>query len=119
MVVEAKVGRIIVERLTSGKDLLEEIKRVVKEANVKSGFLLAIGALSKAVFGYYEEEKREYKKIEINELLEILSCIGNISEAEGEEKIIHAHITVGNSKGEAYGGHILPGCIIGPTVELI
>lgn len=116
MVIEAKTGRIIVEKLSSGRDLLEEIERVVKSAEVSGGFIAVIGTLSKAAFGYYEE--KGYKRIEINELLEILSCIGNISEAEGE-KMIHAHITVSNSKGKAYGGHVLPGCIIGPTAELI
>lgn len=116
MVVEAKIGRIIVERLESGKDLLSEIERVIREAGVRGGFLSVIGTLSKAVFGYYE--KGGYKKIEIKELLEILSCIGNISEANNE-KVIHAHITVSNRRGEAYGGHVLQGCTIGPTAELI
>ena len=116
MVIEAKTGRIIIERLTKGKDLLEEIKRVAESTRVNGGFLAVIGALSKVVFGFYEEKR--YKKVEIDGPLEMLSCIGNISESEGE-KIIHAHITVSNNKGEAYGGHLLPGCIIDPTAELI
>ncbi len=50
------------------------------------------------------------------EPLEIVSCMGNISIKENEP-FVHAHIAVSNRKGEVFGGHILPGCIIAATGE--
>ncbi|RLE51659.1 MAG: DNA-binding protein [Candidatus Methanomethylicota archaeon] len=116
MTLSAKIGRIIVARLPTGEDLLDEILKVVNEAEVSGGCLMLIGALSKAAFGIYVEGK--YKVIELQGPLEILSCIGNIAESNGE-KIVHAHITVSDAQGKAYGGHLLNGCIIDPTAELV
>ncbi|MGB8779586.1 MAG: DUF296 domain-containing protein, partial [Candidatus Bathyarchaeia archaeon] len=33
--------------------------------------------------------------------------------------IVHAHIVVSNENGEAYGGHLMKGCRVGPTAELV
>jgi predicted DNA-binding protein with PD1-like motif len=115
MIKEAKVSRIIVARLRENEDLMQEIMRVVKEKGVSAGQIMLIGALSKARFGVYVNG--EYKTIEVSGHLEIVSCIGNVSEDE-EGKIIHAHISVSGEDGVCHGGHLMSGCIINPTAEL-
>jgi len=52
------------------------------------------------------------------EPLEIVSCMGNISMKE-DEPLVHAQIAVSNRKGEVFGGHVLSGCIIAATGELV
>ena len=32
--------------------------------------------------------------------------------------MVHAHITVCDSEGRAFGGHVLEGCVVSPTAEL-
>jgi len=116
MAVEANIGRIIISRLRRKGDLLNEILKVVEERKVSAGALMVIGALSHAKFGIYVEGKYEVNEKEGP--LEIVSCIGNIAEDESG-KIIHAHINVADRNGECYGGHLMNGCIIDPTAELI
>jgi len=51
--------------------------------------------------------------------LEIVSCMGNISSKEETELVVHGHIVVSDSGGNAFGGHVLPGCLVDATVELV
>ncbi len=114
---EGKIGRIIFSRIFEDEDLLEGIKKRVKESKVKAGLLFLIGSLKEACLGFYEEG--EYKRIEVKKPLEIASCMGNISVKENGELIIHAHMVVSDKSGNAYGGHLLKGCKVAATAELM
>jgi hypothetical protein len=113
---ESKTGRIIFARLSEDEDLLEAITLRAKKAQITTGFFILIGALKKAKLGFYRE--KTYKPIEISEPMEIASCIGNIS-VKDKKLVIHAHILVSNEKGEAFGGHLLPGCVVSVNAELV
>lgn len=113
--IEANIKRIIVAKLEKGEDLLESLAALAKKYELVSGFFKAIGALSEAHIGFFE--KGVYKSIKLEEDLEVVSCIGNISYREGE-MVVHAHIVVGDKEGKAFGGHVLKGCIVSVTCEI-
>ena len=114
---ESKLGRVIFARLFENEDLLEAISNTAKQARINAGFFILIGTLKEAKLGFYRQGK--YKPIQIDEPVEIVSCIGNISFKEEKDLVVHAHISVSNEKGQAVGGHVLPGCIVAATAELI
>jgi len=114
---EGKIGRIIFSRIFEDEDLLEGIKERAEKSNVKAGLLFLIGSLKEAYLGFYEEG--EYKRIEVKKPLEIASCIGNVSMKENGELIIHAHMVVSDRSGISYGGHLLSGCKVAATAELM
>lgn len=114
--VEAQAGKIIFARLFEDEDLQEAITQTAEKACIKAGFLILIGSLKKAKMGFFH--KGRYQPIEKNEPLEIVSCIGNISMKENKP-LVHAHIAVSNRKGEVFGGHVLPGCVIAATGEVV
>jgi len=113
---EGKSGRVIVERLRRGDDVLERLNKIVVDNKVRGGSLMAIGSVAKAEIGFYEGNDR-YAPITCNGPLEVLSCVGSVSMKQGVP-IVHAHITLADRKGRAYGGHVLPGCIVDPTFEV-
>jgi hypothetical protein len=104
-----------VERFHTGDDILERLTQLAIAQNVKAGSLSAIGALQRAVVGFFVGEG-QYSSVLVKGPLELLSCTGNISLKDGTP-FVHAHMTVANHKGRAYGGHIMRGCIVGPTFE--
>lgn len=112
---EAKTGRTIFARFSEGEDVLETITQVAKNARVSAGFFMLIGTLKTAKLGFFKEGT--YETIEMNQPLEIVSCLGNISIKEGNV-LAHAHMTVSNKSGQVFGGHVMPGCAIGVTGEL-
>ena len=54
---------------------------------------------------------KEYSFFELNKNLEITSLTGNIS-LRDDEPMVHAHITVSDSDGRTFGGHLAPGTIV-------
>jgi len=115
--VESKLGRVIFARLFENEDLLESISDTAKKTKVNAGFFILIGTLKKAKLGFYRQGK--YEPIQIDEPVEIVSCLGNISLKEEKELVVHAHISVSDEKGQVSGGHALPGCIVAATAELV
>lgn len=112
-----KQGRILFFRMIENDDVAEATQRFAEEAGVKAGFFIIIGALKKAILGCYKDGNYEY--IEIQGPIEIASCMGNIAVDEKQEIAIHAHMVVSKETGEALGGHLMKGCQVGPTAELV
>ena len=98
-------------RLSHGADLLEELNRLFWESNIECGRVEAIGAVQRACLGYYDQTRREYKFNTIDAPLEILKLSGNVSIKDGKP-MVHAHITLADENGRAFGGHLGPGTII-------
>lgn len=86
--------------------------------NVSAAQFTAIGGLSKAVLGYFERDRKEYKKIPVDEQVEVLSFLGDVALKPDGTLQVHAHVVVGRSDGTTRGGHLLEGHVW-PTLEVI
>ena len=94
-----------------GADLLGEITGVCEQNSISLGRVQAIGAVQKAVVGFYNQEKREYAFQTLDTPLEILNLSGNVSLKDGQP-FVHAHITLADERGRAFGGHLAEGTIV-------
>ncbi len=102
-------GKVYMGRILHGEDLLESLHRVVENLGISLGRIEGIGALERATIGYYDQILHEYKWIEIEDSLEVLSLQGNISIKDGSP-FVHAHLVLGNERGRCLGGHAGEGC---------
>lgn len=104
-------SRIICKRLQNGDDLLIEIKKIAKEEKIQAAVILsAIGCVSKL-------RVRDASGInikELNEDCEIISLNGTISNER-----VHLHISFSKEDLSVIGGHLVEGCIINTTCELV
>lgn len=98
-------------QIKHGDDLLEKITEFCQEKKIENGLVLAIGALQKARLGYYLQQEKRYTEIVVNEPVEIVSCLGNVSLKEGQP-FVHAHLSTANKEGKVVGGHMNPGCLV-------
>jgi predicted DNA-binding protein with PD1-like motif len=114
--IESKPGKLVFARLVEGEDLLETVTKVAENAKVPVGLFFLIGTLKKAKLGFFREG--EYETTQMDQPLEIVSCLGNISIKENKT-FAHAHISVSDEKGRVFGGHVMSGCLIGVTGELV
>jgi predicted DNA-binding protein with PD1-like motif len=103
--------------LESGGEAMKNILDFAKKQKLHASQFNAIGAFSKVTLGYFDFKIKDYKKIEIDEQVEVLNIAGDISLYKDEYKI-HAHIVVGKKDGTSHCGHLLKGTVH-PTLEII
>jgi len=108
---EVKQKNTFIGRLRHGADLMDELTGICREKDIQLGRLEALGAVQKARIGFYDQERHEYKYSTIDQPLEITNLTGNISIKDGSP-FVHAHITLADSTGRAYGGHLAQGTIV-------
>jgi predicted DNA-binding protein with PD1-like motif len=112
-----KQGRIFFARLDHGADIISEITNLAEENGIEKGAISAIGALSRAELGYYDQVSHKYCKISVDEPVELASCTGNISLRDGRP-FVHAHAALSNRTGKTWGSHLTCGTIFAAEVCL-
>jgi uncharacterized protein len=89
-----------------------------EQNHVSAGQLTAVGAFSHAVVGYFDREQKQYRRIPIDEQVEVLSVIGDIALKPDGAPEVHAHVVLGRADGSTRGGHLLEGHVW-PTLEVV
>jgi predicted DNA-binding protein with PD1-like motif len=107
--------QVHVLRLVPGQDLRLSLEAAFGELAKAHGIgaaciVSAIGSLSRAVLRYADKPLGS----DINTPLELLMLSGTLS-ADGA----HLHASVADESGEVRGGHLLPGCIVRTTAEVV
>ena len=108
---EVKKTDIFIGSLRHDGDLLDELTEICMQRNISLGHIEAIGAVKKACIGFYDQVKKEYRYINIDEPMEITNLTGNIS-TKDSKPFVHAHLTLADSEGKAFGGHLAPGTTV-------
>ena len=103
--------------LATGEEAMQSLQKFVRAQKIDAAGLTAIGAFERAVVGYFDWDKKDYKRIPVDEQVEVLSLIGDVAEAEGKP-VLHIHAVLGRSDGSVVGGHLLEGHVR-PTLEVI
>ncbi len=101
-------ARRLMGRLGKGDDLLTALEDCCRAKGIKLGEVRAIGAVTKARVGFYQQDLRKYMFFDLDRPLEILALIGNVSLKDGQP-MVHAHVTLADEEGRAFGGHLAPG----------
>lgn len=79
--------------------------------------ITAVGGFSSVTLGYFERANRAYKKIPIDQQVEVLSMLGDIAHEDGK-RAVHVHCVVGLPDGTTRGGHLLE-ARVWPTLEVL
>ncbi len=111
MNITVTAGRKIIGRLAKGEDLLAALEKVARDQAITLGEVQALGAVSQARLGYYNQAERQYYLLELDRPLEIASLIGNIS-LKDDKPMVHAHVTLADQDGRAFGGHLADGTLV-------
>jgi uncharacterized protein len=100
-----------------GDEVASLLLTFAKENHLAASHFTAIGAFERVTLGFFERQRKDYKKIPINEQVEVLSLFGDIAVSDKGPQV-HAHVVVGKSDGTAHGGHLLE-AHVWPTLEVI
>ena len=100
-----------------GDEVTSKLLAFAEENRLRASYFSAIGAFKSCTLGFFERERKDYRRIEISEQVEVMSLIGNIVRDENGQHKLHAHVVIGKPDGSAHGGHLLNG-VVWPTLEL-
>lgn len=109
-------SRVIV--LDSGEEAFAALTEFANKADITAASLTAIGAFEKATIGWFDFEKKTYKKIEVEQQCEVLSAIGDVAIGDDGKASLHVHVVLGLADGSTRGGHLMSG-IVRPTLEVV
>lgn len=103
--------QIFTFRLKPGQDLFNRIEAVVAEKNIEAGCVLsAVGSLTHVTLRLANRDHYS----EYDGHFEIVSMTGTVS-VHGS----HLHISISDGDGRTIGGHLVPGCKIYTTAEMV
>jgi predicted DNA-binding protein with PD1-like motif len=103
--------------LRSGDEIATALTNLARDKQIVSAHFVAIGAVSDAEVGWFDEARKQFKAITRHEQMEVLTLSGDVSVGTDGNPVVHAHMVVGDSNGNAWGGHILS-AIASPTLEV-
>jgi predicted DNA-binding protein with PD1-like motif len=127
---KGKAPRMQVELLNSGEqtkqyavifyqgdEAFSGLQEFADNYHVTSAHFTAIGALNRATLGWFDPQRKMYKKIPISGQHEVIGMSGDIALYEGKP-VVHTHTVVGNPDGTTRAGHILD-AYASPTLEVM
>ncbi len=103
----------------TGDEFVKGLTEFAKERRLDASHFTAVGGFSHAVLGYFDVNTNEYKKIPVDEQVEVLTLAGDIAiDKEKDEPKVHAHVVLGKSDGSTVGGHVME-ADVRPTLEIV
>ncbi|MFQ5601267.1 MAG: PPC domain-containing DNA-binding protein [Candidatus Krumholzibacteriia bacterium] len=102
--------------LRRGEDVHESLVRLAREAELRSAFIVGLGAIEEAVLAFYDPELKEYQPTEIRGVHEVGNLTGNLTRVDGEP-FAHIHVVIGGRDLGARTGHLVS-ARVGATMEL-
>lgn len=103
--------------LATGDEAMSAMTAFAAEQELRATQFTAIGALSSVVVAYFDWASKEYRNIRIDEQVEVLSLVGDVT-LDDETRKVHAHVVVGKADVTAHGGHLIEGHVR-PTLEIV
>jgi predicted DNA-binding protein with PD1-like motif len=102
-------------RLTPGTDLKVALERLTGALAIRAGCIVTcVGSLSRAELRMPGAVGEPDAFRAFDEPMEILSLAGTLS-PDG----LHVHISLAGRDGACIGGHLVSGCIVNTTAELV
>ena len=100
-----------------GDEAFSGLVEFAEKYQVTSAHFTAIGALNGATLGWFDPQRKMYKKIPIVGQHEVIGMSGDIALYQGKP-VVHTHMVVGNSDGTTRAGHVLT-AYVSPTLEVM
>lgn len=110
-------GRVFAVVFETGEDPVAGLTRFAEQEKLAASSFTAIGAFSEAMLGYFDWERKDYERIPVNEQVEVLALVGDVT-LDGAARKLHAHVVLGMRDGAARGGHLLS-ARVRPTLEVV
>ena len=101
----------------TGDEVMGGLKRFATENGITAARLTAIGAFESGILGYWETDRRQYRRNPFHEQVEVLAFIGDVARKD-RDPVVHVHAVLGRPDASTLGGHLLE-ARVRPTLEVV
>jgi len=109
--------RTFVIVLATDDEAVKSLTSFAVNQRLAASHFTAIGAFSRAVVAYFDWSAKQYRHISIDDQVEVLSLMGDVTIEDGKPKV-HAHVVLGKADATAHGGHLIEASVR-PTLEIV
>ena len=79
LLVDSKAEKTWAVIFDSGEEAMSGLLSFAKQQSLTAAHFTAIGAFSRAVLGYFDWDAKEYKRIPVDEQVEVVTLMGDIT----------------------------------------
>lgn len=107
----ASPARFYAVRLAPGQDLRQELLRCARQYRLEAGFIASVaGSLTRTSIRYANQPDASVREGHF----EIVSLSGTLTQSGA-----HVHLSVSDSTGATFGGHLMDGSRVYTTAEVV
>ena len=100
-----------------GDEVLPGLHELARARGWQSAHFSGIGSFSRATLGWFDFDRKEYRKIPREGTLEVVSFSGNVALGQDHAPLVHVHCAVADGQGAVTGGHLLD-ATVAATLEV-
>lgn len=108
---------MVFARIDKGEEIVETLKAICEKEDITLAYVNAIGAVGDVTVGVFKTAEKQYYSNSFKGDFEIVSLSGTVTQMN-KEHYSHLHMSVGNEKGEVFGGH-LNKAVVSATCEMV
>ena len=98
-------------RLKPGDDLLVKLREFIQSEQIEAAFIAScVGSLSQVSLRYAGKKEAVIRQ----QSFDVISLVGT-AEVTGK----HIHLSISDENGVVTGGHVMEGCIVRTTLEIV
>jgi predicted DNA-binding protein with PD1-like motif len=112
-----KYGDTYVVRLDIGDEIVDSLRRLCRETDIKLGHISGFGTANRARIGLLNTADKTYYPQDFEGDMEITALLGTITRMDGDV-YLHIHISAGRPDQTVIGGH-LDHAFVSATAELM
>lgn len=116
-VVDDASTRTYVVVADAGDEAVGTLSAFATDQDLSAAQVTAVGAFARATVGWFDLDRQDYRRIEVDQQCEVLSLVGDVALSDGDPTV-HAHVVLGLSDGTVRGGHLLA-ATVRPTLEVV
>lgn len=101
-----------------GDEVIADLGAFAREQKLGAAQFTGVGAFRRVTLGFFDWEHKDYKRIPVDQQVEVVALVGDVTLDEKGAPSLHPHVVVSKADGTTLGGHLLEG-EVRPTLEVI
>lgn len=101
----------------AGERAVDGLLEVAESRTLGASHFTAIGAFREVTIAWFDLQRKDYLERTLQEQVEVVSLVGNITLGPEGKRRVHAHVALGRQDYSAWAGHLVEG-IVRPTLEV-